>query len=132
MSTSRTSKLAQAASTALAHASAKLAGEPNVVQEIAAEAEVSNPPRVSEARAADLRSAYLAAKEAMDAAKGAILAEMGTSDILLIAETGALLAENVPTPSSVFDKTRFRADHPELPLDDYMKPRVTRRFKVLT
>jgi len=125
-------RLAKAASGALAAAGAKLAGEhgPELIVPPAAVA-VTPPPQVSAARADELRSAYLSAKDALDAAKGKIQAEMGLSDVLLIAETGELLAENPATESSVFDKTRFRAEHPEVPLDDYMKPRTQRRFRVL-
>lgn len=142
MATPRTapavSKLAQAASTALAHASAKLAGEPtepNVVEEIAPDIPVNE---VSQAEADALRKAYRraerrveTAREALEAAKADILAAMGAAEVLQVAETGKPFAEHKTVTSLVFDQTRYRAEHPEQAAG-YMKPRTQRRFKVLT
>ena len=132
-----TSRLAQAASTALAHASAKLAGEtqPNVVEDITPDVPVNE---VSKAEADALRKAYRraerrveAAREALESAKADILAVMGAAEVLQVAETGKPFAEHRTITSLVFDQIRFRTEHPDQAVA-YMKPRTQRRFKVLT
>lgn len=139
VTTTRTGKLAQAASTALA----KLAGEPqpNVVQELepaGPAAEVVPPAQITRARAAELRKAWRKAeqraedaREALDAAKAAILAEMGAADVLQVIETGKAFAEHKAVTSLRFDQTTFRAEHPDQAAG-YMKPQTSRRFRVLT
>ena len=144
MTTSRTattaSALAAAASGALATVSAKLAGEPepNVVAPLVTASAGERYAAVPKAEADLLRRAYRAAerraekaRQALDAAKADILARMGGHDVLVVAETGKPLAEHKPVESLIFDQVRFRAEHPDESAG-YMKPRVQRRFRVLT
>jgi hypothetical protein len=128
-------KLAQAASAALAQASAKLAGDttPGTLTPL--------PPASAEipkTRADALRKKYRSAerrvdsaREALDAAKADILAEMGAAEVLQVAETGKPFAEHKTVVSLTFDQTRFRSEHPD-EAASYMKERLTRRFRVLT
>lgn len=129
-------KLARAASSVLATAGAKLTGgEPAPQPDVAPELPVNE---VSRAEAAVLLKAYrraerrsAAAKEALDAAKAAILAIMGAGEVLQIAETGKPFAEHRTITSLQFDQTRFRSEHPTQAAE-YMRPRTQRRFRVLT
>lgn len=124
------SKLASAASAALAQASARLAGDP-------APAPAGEPATVPKARADALLKSYTraerrvdAAKEALAAAKAEILAEMGAAEVLQVAETGKPLAEQKVVISLTFDSTRFRSENPEQ-ATAYMKEQVSRRFRML-
>lgn len=127
------SKLAGAASAALAHASARLAGDTTTT----ATGPTSEPALVPKTRADALRRAYRraekrvdAAKEALAAAKSDIVAEMGAAEVLQVAETGQPLAELKAVTSLTFDQTRFRSEHPDMAAG-YMKEQVSRRFRVL-
>lgn len=130
-------KLAQAASAALAQASAKLA--PPIEREaLVWEAADEVPPaEVPKARADALRKKYRSAerrvdtaKEALATAKAEILAEMGAAEVLQIAETGRPFAEFKTITSLTFDATRFRTDNPDLAAG-YMKPQSSRRFRLI-
>lgn len=128
------SKLAGAASAALAQASARLAGDPAAATTPEEPAEPAIVPKV---RADELRKAYRraerrvdAAKEALAAAKAEIIAEMGAAQLLQVAETGHPFAELKTFTSLTFDQTRFRSEYPDLAAG-YMKPQSSRRFRLL-
>ena len=113
-------KLAKAASNALASAGAKLTGdEPAAATDTVAEVvEVVPPTVVPKAQATVLLRAYRkaekragAAKDALDAAKAAIVEAMGPADVLQVAETGKTVAEIKTVESLVFEQTRYRAEH---------------------
>lgn len=125
-------KLAQAASAALAQASAKLA--PVITSEAADEVP---PAELPKSRADALRKKYRSAerrvdtaKEALATAKAEIVAEMGAAEVLQIAETGRPFAELKTITSITFDATRFRTDNPDLAAG-YMKPQSSRRFRLI-
>lgn len=131
------SKVAGVASAALAKASGKLAGGGALPAE--AVALVEEPPAavIPKTRADALRKSYQraekrvdAAQEALKAAKGDILAAMGPSTVLQVAETGKPLAEHKTVTALTFDQTRFRKEHPDQAAG-YMKERVQSRFRLL-
>lgn len=131
-------KLAKVASGALAAAGAKLTGDTPTVGESATVTAPVPPAQVSKARATVLQRAYRraekrvdAAKEALDAAKADIVEAMGAADVLQVTETGKPVAELKSVESLIFDQARFRTEHPT-EASEYMKPRVQRRFRLLT
>lgn len=132
------SKVAEVASAALAKASGKLASG-GVLPAGTGNDLVEEPPAavIPKARADALRKSYQraekrvdAAQEALKAAKTDILAAMGASTVLQVAETGKPLAEHKTVTALTFDQTRFRKEHPDQAAG-YMRERTQTRFRLL-